>query len=105
MDFSEQLLFRCLLSGNPGIGKTMFLIYFLMRLIFENRKNPNFNLLFTTGAGENERRYFYVYASIAGWYAVEPQIWHALKSRQKMDPNAWIVADSYDIDGTMTNAL
>ena len=102
----ERKNFQCLVTGNPGIGKTMFLIYFMMRVMYENRGNPRFRMaIAVAGAARTFSPLFYAFTRKSGWFKISDERFRAFRFQETSDPDCWIFADSIDIMACGTNSL
>ena len=97
---------QCLVTGNPGIGKTMFLIYFMMRVMYENRGNPRFRMaIAVAGAARTSSPLFYAFTRKSGWFKISDERFISFRIQKILDPDCWIFADSIDIMVCGTNSL
>ena len=96
--------FRCLLTGNAGTGKTMFLIYFMMRVMCENRGNPKFRMVIVV-EGTKSSWSLHAFTRKSGWFEISDKLFYEFRMQADLDPDCWIFADSVDIWGCGPNAL
>ena len=94
MHAPPQYRFHCLLSGNPGIGKSAFLIYHIIQLLREffhsGLTGPESSIFLATG------RMFYVYSVRSGWLRISMEGFETLGASDDCE-NSWVLSDSYDI--------
>ena len=95
----------CRLTGNPGIGKSTFLVYHLLKLLKEANHNEHaddykkekalrLKIFLSDGC------YFYVYSRRTGWLQVKEEEWIDMHTKQIPSPYTWLLVDSYDVPET-----
>ena len=102
--YQQRFNFRCLLTGNPGIEKTMYLIYFMMRVMHENRGNPKFRMAIVTSYANSGPSY-YTFTRKSGWFKISEDRFIWFRKQRALDADSWLFADSFDVPNCRTNGL
>ena len=113
----KGLKLACRLGGNPGIGKSTFLVYLLLELLKEAHRNDP--------AGDESKHEdsirlrekalrlkiflsdgscFYVYSRRTGWLQVNNEKkWIEMHMDKMNSQDAWLLVDGYDIPETASS--
>ena len=104
--------FLCRLTGNPGIGKSMFLVYHLLKLLEEAHRNEHATddsrreLALRLKIFLSDGRNFYVYSRRTGWLQVKKEnVWTDMHMDERLCRDAWLLVDGYDLLETACHTL
>ena len=98
---------NCLLNGNPSIGKSMFLVYHLLKLLEEAHRNQQATDLSKRAKANGlkiflcDGRYFYVYSRRTGWLRINGEnFWVDMHTNEMCSQDAWLLVYGHDLGET-----